>query len=352
MRVPAHGLHEGSPVKTVADVVLIGPVAPPPGGVASSIAALAAALSRRGADVTVVDPRDRARLVATLLRASAKRAVVHLHLCGHNRRSFYLLALTRLLAGLSPSVVTLHSGILPRYVGGLGRAARWALRHLLVTVDKIACVSAATAEAVVELGVPRGHVVVASPFIGEGLAGGARDARRRKNGEVLVSVMAAEPPALYGLDLVRDAFPSVVSARPHARLVVFGTGGADHALAEELRARGFGDRVEAVGELAHDSVLALLRASDVFLRPTRADGDSMAVREALAVGCRVVASDAAVRPPGTVVFPAGDAARFAASVDRALAEPRHAASGDDGLATMVSLYRALGWQPRSVISSL
>lgn len=333
-------------MKNVADVVLVGPVAPPPGGVASSIAALACALARRGAGVTVVDPRSRGPLIATLLRASLRRSVVHLHLCGHNRRSFYLLALTRLLAGLAPFVVTLHSGILPQYLAARSRASRWALRQLLLTVDKIACVSAATAEAVVALGVPRSHVVVASPFIGEGLAEASPSAVRKKDGEILVSVMAAEPFALYGLDLVRDAFPSVVSARPAARLVVFGTGGADRALAEELHARGLGDRVEAIGELGHDSVLALLRASDVFLRPTRADGDSMAVREALAVGCRVVASDAAVRPPGTVLFPAGDAQRFAASVDRALAEPRAATRGDDGLATMVSLYRQLGWQPR------
>ncbi len=350
MRVPAQGLHERSPVKNVADVVLIGPVAPPPGGVASSIAALAGALGRRGARVTVVDPRRRTTVVATLLRAAFRRAVVHLHLCGHNRRSFYLLALARLLAGPAPFVVTLHSGILPQYLGGLSRAARFAVRRLLLSVDRIACVSAATAEAVVALGVPREHVIVASPFIGEGLADAAPTPYRR-NGEILVSVMAAEPPALYGLDLVRDAFPSVVRSRPAARLVVFGTGGADRALADELRERGFGDRVEAIGELEHDSVLALLRASDVFLRPTRADGDSMAVREALAVGCRVVASDAAVRPPGTVVFPAGDAAGFADGVDRALDTPRGAVRGDDGLATMVSLYRALGWQPRPAPTS-
>jgi len=338
-------------VKSIEDVVLIGPVAPPAGGVASSVAALAAALERRGAAVTVVDPgRNRARLVATLLHASATRAVVHLHLCGHNRSSYYLLAATRLLAGLSPVIVTLHSGILPQYLDGLSSTARRTLRALLLTADKIACVSPANAEAVVELGLPRSKVLVASPFIGEGLAG-AEPSSPRPEGDIVVSVMAAPGP-IYGLDLVRDAFPEVVAARPQARLIVFGTGGADRALAEELSARGLGDRVNALGELPHASVLEVLRASDVFLRPTRADGDSMCVREALAVGCRVVASDAAARPPGTVIFPAGDAALFAASVDRALAEPRHSARGDDGLATLVTLYQELGWEPRPMVSTL
>ena len=133
----------------------------------------------------------------------------------------------------------------------------------------------------------------------------------------------------------------VLAARPHARLDVFGTGGTDRALADALGARGYGDRVRALGELPHESVLAVLRASDVFLRPTRADGDSMCVREALAMGCRVVASDAAARPPGTVVFRAGDVEGFAAGVERALAEPRRSTRSDDGLATLVSLYRSL-----------
>src|SRR5262249_39822922 len=153
---------------------------------------------------------------------------------------------------------------------------RWALRSLLRTVDNIACVSAANAEAVVELGLPRAKVVVASPFIGEGLGDG-EPARPQPNGETVFSVMAADPSPLYRLDLVRDALPQVLAARPHARLDVFGTGGTDRALADALGARGYGDRVRALGELPHESVLAVLRASDVFLRPTRADGDSMCV---------------------------------------------------------------------------
>lgn len=48
----------------------------------------------------------------------------------------------------------------------------------------------------------------------------------------------------------------------------------------------------------------LWRKCDLYLRPTLSDGDSVAIREALAVGCQVVASDCAPRPNGVEVYSA------------------------------------------------
>ena len=54
-------------------------------------------------------------------------------------------------------------------------------------------------------------------------------------------------------------------------------------------------------ELPHPDLSALLSRTRVLLRPTERDGDSLLVREALAAGCRVIASDVAPRPKGTEV---------------------------------------------------
>ena len=51
---------------------------------------------------------------------------------------------------------------------------------------------------------------------------------------------------------------------------------------------------------------ALLKKSDLSLRLTRRDGDSASVRESLSLGVPVIASDAAPRPGGTVLFQSGD----------------------------------------------
>jgi glycosyltransferase involved in cell wall biosynthesis len=54
--------------------------------------------------------------------------------------------------------------------------------------------------------------------------------------------------------------------------------------------------VELSLNLTGADVTAALARSEVFLRPTDWDGDSIIVREALAVGTRVVASDVSARP--------------------------------------------------------
>ncbi len=54
------------------------------------------------------------------------------------------------------------------------------------------------------------------------------------------------------------------------------------------------------------SFINVMKLSDVVLRPTNTDGDSITVREALFLSKTIVASDCAVRPEGTVVFKTRD----------------------------------------------
>jgi glycosyltransferase involved in cell wall biosynthesis len=51
----------------------------------------------------------------------------------------------------------------------------------------------------------------------------------------------------------------------------------------------------------------ILRKSDVFVRPTNIDGDANSLREALYFKVPSVASDAAARPEGTILFKNRDA---------------------------------------------
>jgi hypothetical protein len=62
----------------------------------------------------------------------------------------------------------------------------------------------------------------------------------------------------------------------------------------------------------------VISESDIFVRPTNTDGDAVSVRESIYLKVPVVASDAAQRPAGTVVFKSRDNEDFALKVETIL----------------------------------
>jgi glycosyltransferase involved in cell wall biosynthesis len=68
--------------------------------------------------------------------------------------------------------------------------------------------------------------------------------------------------------------------------------------------------------------LAVIRGADVYVRPTLADGDSVSVREAVALGRTVVATSVGTRPSEAILVPPGEADALAtALVEAAEARP-------------------------------
>ncbi len=96
------------------------------------------------------------------------------------------------------------------------------------------------------------------------------------------------------------------------------------------------------------SVIAILRRADAFVRTPHMEGDSISVREALAVGVPVIASDVGHRPPGVVLFAPKDAIDLErkleetlAADDRDPAVPALAAEGESNLESIIALYHEL-----------
>lgn len=61
---------------------------------------------------------------------------------------------------------------------------------------------------------------------------------------------------------------------------------------------------------AMDNINVLWKNVDVYIRPTSTDGDSVAVREVLAQGTKVVASDVCLRPDGVLTYKFADSKDF------------------------------------------
>ena len=95
-----------------------------------------------------------------------------------------------------------------------------------------------------------------------------------------------------GLDYLADAFAILLATQPRARLVVAGPdGGARAAFEAQLLRLGIAARVLLVGPLYAEQKLQALADCDCFCLPSRQEGFSLAITEALACGVPVVISE-------------------------------------------------------------
>jgi glycosyltransferase involved in cell wall biosynthesis len=89
-----------------------------------------------------------------------------------------------------------------------------------------------------------------------------------------------------GLDLLAEAFAKIAPRHPDVDLVVAGPdGGAEADFRERVAAAGLNSRVWLTGPLYGPEKLSALAAARVFCLPSRQEGFSMAILEALA--CRL-----------------------------------------------------------------
>lgn len=96
-----------------------------------------------------------------------------------------------------------------------------------------------------------------------------------------------------GLDRLADAFALIAEKVEHLQLVVAGPDDGDETRFGELIAKhGLTGRVHLVGPLWDKSKYAAMQDAACFCLPSRQEGFSVAITEALAVGVPVVISDA------------------------------------------------------------
>jgi glycosyltransferase involved in cell wall biosynthesis len=145
-----------------------------------------------------------------------------------------------------------------------------------------------------------------------------------------------------GQDVAVAALAMARDRRARLRLIGDGAGDVRASLAEQAAALGVAARVEFAGSVANTA--PEYAAADVVIVPSRWDGMSLALLEAMAAGCAIVAADvagASVLDGAGVLVPPDDATALAAAIDQLLGDPAERARlGDRARALAVERFDA------------
>jgi glycosyltransferase involved in cell wall biosynthesis len=138
--------------------------------------------------------------------------------------------------------------------------------------------------------------------------------------DALVALAVGGMERNKGFDLLIDAVAGLRGV--HAALAGGGTDAQEDALMGRAQRRGMASRVHLLGR--RDDVHALMAACDLFVLPSRAEGFSVALLEAMAAGKPIVAADVGGaweglaardgRPPAGWIVPRDDADALAAGL--------------------------------------
>lgn len=258
--------------------------------------------------------------------ARSDDSLVHCHSgSSSNLLGHWVVVLAAHLSG-KRAILTLHGGDIAQRLRQSSPAGR-AVRAVVRSAD---CVTAVSRDLASVAALVRGDQVLHVPnslsrAARAGSAGGVIPADVEMfldaHSPIVVAVGAMEPN--YGIDLIVRAIAFARGAFPTIGLVVvaYKSSDVDYArhVRKEIDSLSMGGSVHIPSWLP--SVDDVVSRSDLLVRACYEDGDPVSVRDALAVGVPVVASDVGFRPGSAVLFSPGDLRDLAAKVVGILEHP-------------------------------
>jgi glycosyltransferase involved in cell wall biosynthesis len=203
-------------------------------------------------------------------------------------------------------------------------------RAMLASVDRRIAVSDAVSRSHRDTGEGRQFVIRngIAPCAPQRSAGETRRALGLGDTDRLMLTIARLTPQKHHEGLLA-AIPVVLAAEPRARFVLVGSGPGEAAIRDAIAEAGLGDSVHLLGQ--RDDVPDLLAAADLFVLPSRFEGLSLALLEAIAAGLPTVATAVdgnleALGPHHPLLVPPGDSAALASAILAALADGEMAAA--------------------------
>ena len=341
-------------------VLLLGPYPPPHGGVGSNLVSIHELLRKKGLSSQVINitrsrraegegvlyPRSWLQLLVLLLRL--RYDIVHLHIGGNVTPRLLALSLVCCMMPRRKAVLTFHSGGYPASKEGSSARPRSFRGFVFRRFDRIVGVNREIVELFRRFGVPEEKVRLILPHALSSEATARALPERfdgfiRSHRPVLLTVGGLEPE--YDCAIQIEALGAVRTKHPSAGLVIVGSGSLEPDLRGTIGSKPYARDILLCGDVPHDDTLLAMRACDVFLRTTRYDGDSIAVREALHLGVPVIATDTGMRPAGVRLIPVADPRALERAIMLQLEQPAvsrgPAESSEENIEAVLALYDEL-----------
>jgi glycogen synthase len=360
----------GARAMTEFDILIVGPYPPPLGGISAHVQRLARAILARGLTTAVINhfqAQSGDPLVVGELRRnpwrywralrSVQARVVHYH---HSRWSTLLATAFALRRCSARTVATVHGHELEPFlrsrIPGVARVTRRALRAF----DVLIAVSAEIEPSLRSLGRPVKMIPAYLPaHDDQARLSEETEAFLRRGSNLLVAayrlVADARGRTIYGLETAIGSFASTAAIRPELQLAIF--------VASQPRSHHERDRLRSLIQAVKDDdircrigvfwgepLTPAFPFTAIYLRPTLTDGDAVSIREALAAGIPVLASDVVRRPSGVVTL-GSEISGWREAILQVLERrpPGEGAASDiDPAEELMTIYEALGCAQRPV----
>jgi len=339
-------------------VIQLGPFPPPHGGVQTNIVAIRDFLRRRGLQSAVINLTRQRKQAAdevyypksafetAWLLVCERADILHLHIGGRLTPRLLALGLVCCLAPWRKTVLTFHSGGYPSSPEGRA-TSRVSFRSFVIRqFDALIAVNDEIAGFFAQCGARREciHVIGPhAPVVSDAALPEPLASFFASHQPVLLSVGLLEPE--YDLPLQMDVLGRILGRCPEAGLVMIGSGSLERELRRAMRSKPWAARMLLPGDVEHPAVLRAIQECSVLLRTTLYDGDSISVRESLALGTPVIATDNAMRPAGCRLVPPSDPETLEEAILETLAnKPGERAAipvGEENLEAVLKLYRDL-----------
>ncbi len=281
---------------------LIGPLPPPPGGMANQTRQLARLLSEEGLHVELLQT-NRPYRPSWITHLRGIRALFRLfpylrelwktagrvdlfHVMANSGWSWHLFAAPAIWIGWLRGVP-----VVLNYRGGEAEAFfrksfRW-VRPSLKRVAAVVVPSGFLAEVFRRRGIDV-HTVKNIIDLQRFDSAGTR-AQHQQDCPHLLVTRNLEP--IYDIGTALRAFRRVQEVFPEARMTVCGSGPERENLVTQAEELGIGSAVTFTGRLDNDRVAELYRSADAMINPSLADNMPISILEALACGVPVVSTD-------------------------------------------------------------